>query len=121
MIVLDQALLDQVLRNIRDAASRESAGEHRRFAVWLHVYDLTHAARYVLNNWLSKRNGLGAFHCGIEVLGAEWSFQAPSSQGGEDTDERTGLMCHHARVHPVHFYKESVYLGESPLKVSDIW
>lgn len=121
MIVLDQELLDQVLRNIREAARKETEEQRDCYPVWLHVYDLSHTARYVLNNWWSKMSGLGAFHCGIEVLGAEWAFQAPSGQSDVESDDRTGLMCHHAKVHPVHVYRESVYLGESPLGVSDIW
>jgi len=132
MIVLDPALLEQVLCNIAEAAKRESQIERDRnvkwesieqpqkFPVWLNVYDLSRAAGYVLNNKLSNFFGLGAFHCGIEVLGAEWSFQAPAERGA-DNDDRTGLMCHHAKVHPVHIYKESLFLGDSPLRVSDIW
>merc|ERR1719498_2216209 len=103
MIVLDQELLDQVLRNIREAARKEAKAEQQAFPVWLHVYDLSHTAKYVLNNWWSKMSGFGAFHCGIEVLGAEWSFQAPSASPQPNADDtRTGLMCHHAKVHPVH-------------------
>mmetsp|Transcript_6314 Transcript_6314/g.11472 ORF Transcript_6314/g.11472 Transcript_6314/m.11472 type:complete len:288 (-) Transcript_6314:142-1005(-) len=134
MLVLDHDLLETVLRNIKEAARAESPGEAQQvFPVWLHVYDLGWMTKLVLNNPLGRAGGFGAFHSGIEVLGAEWSFQgsntpeksidAPAealvdSAGSED---RTGLMCHHPKVHPVHVYRESVCLGETPLRVAEIW
>jgi len=89
--------------------------------VWLHVYDLNVALKYLLNTWaFSHLAGLGAFHCGIEVLGAEWSFQAdPYCQ--DDGFDTTGLMCAPPKGHPVHIYRESVCLGKSTLAVHIIW
>jgi len=89
--------------------------------VWLHVYDLNKTTKFLLNHWIfSRLAGLGAFHCGIEVLGAEWSFQAdPWCQ--DQGPDKTGLMCLSPKRHPVHIYRESVLLGQSTMSVYDIW
>lgn len=137
MLVLDHDLLETVLRNIKEAAKAELPGEaHQVYPVWLHVYDLGWMTKLVLNNPLGRAGGFGAFHSGIEVLGAEWSFQgsAPTEKSidthaeackelvdSSGCEERTGLMCHHPKVHPVHVYRESVCLGETPLRVAEIW
>jgi hypothetical protein len=140
MKILDQEVLNNVMRSVRTATlhgarkadtfaerkslrthSPEIADELAIRTVWLHVYDLNATLKYLLNHWMfSRLAGLGAFHCGIEVLGAEWSFQADPLQdeGGADT---TGLMCMPPKGHPVHLYRESVLLGISTLGVRDIW
>jgi len=87
------------------------------FNVWLHIYDLGPLSKWTLNSWSSKQSGLGAFHCGVEVLGVEWSFQAMSDCESEDM---TGVMCHTPKSHPRHVYRESVWLGDSPLCANEI-
>merc|ERR1719183_3376256 len=58
------------------------------FPVWIHVYDLGHVSKWVLNSWTS----LGAYHCGVELLGIEVSFQGIS---GEDVrNEISGITWH---------------------------
>lgn len=123
MIVLDHNLLEEVVRTVRELAQRESDDKLDRLPlpVWLHIYDLGDLSKYVLNNWLAVMGGFGAFHCGIEVLGAEWAYQAMPKQQRTGTDKRTGVMCHRPKAHPVHSYRESVYLGESSAQVGTIW
>jgi hypothetical protein len=95
-----------------------SKGKHKAgFDVWLHIYDLGPLSKWFLNGWNSKQSGLGAFHCGIEVLGVEWSFQAMIDC---ETDEMTGVMCHTPKSHPRHVYRESMWLGGSPLCANEI-
>merc|ERR1712070_711403 len=100
-------------KRLQAACSMQSAG----FDVWLHIYDLGHLSKWILNGWGSKENGLGAFHCGVEVLGVEWSFQAMIDC---ETDEMTGVMCHTPKSHPRHVYRESIWLGGSPLCANEI-
>lgn len=80
-------------------------------------YDLGPLSKWLLNHWQSKESGLGAFHCGVEVLGVEWSFQAMIDC---ETDEMTGVMCHTPKSHPRHVYRESIWLGGSPLCANEI-
>lgn len=87
------------------------------FDVWLHIYDLGPLSKWFLNNWNAREGGFGAFHCGIEVLGVEWSFQAMIDC---ETDEMTGVMCHTPKSHPRHVYRESICLGGSPLCANEI-
>jgi len=93
-----------------------SQGISRGFDVWLHIYDLGPLSKW-MNSWSDKESGYGAFHCGIEVLGVEWSFQAMIDC---ETEEMTGIMCHTPKSHPRHVYKESVFLGGSPMCANEV-
>jgi len=90
--------------------------QHTGFDVWLHVYDLGPISQW-MNSLSAKESNLGAFHCGVEVLGVEWSFQAMIDC---ETDEMTGVMCHTPKSHARHVYKESIFLGESNLSANEI-
>lgn len=85
------------------------------YPVWLHVYDLGPVTKWVLNSWTTE----GAFHVGIDVLGVEFSFQAISSVT-EDDDKTSGLTWHHPKSHPRHVYRESIWMGSSPMRVAEI-
>eukprot|EP00930_Biecheleria_cincta_P084892 TRINITY_DN74317_c0_g1_i1.p1 TRINITY_DN74317_c0_g1~~TRINITY_DN74317_c0_g1_i1.p1 ORF type:complete len:398 (+),score=56.65 TRINITY_DN74317_c0_g1_i1:153-1346(+) len=81
-------------------------------AVFLNVFDLA-SALSVPNAILCNTvfNTVGAFHAAIEVYGEEWAFYRtpnPTSCG----------VCKslRARHHPVHVYRQSVYLGDTRLK-----
>lgn len=81
-------------------------------AVFLNVFDLA-SALSVPNSILCNTayNTLGAFHAAIEVYGEEWAFYRtpnPTSCG----------VCRSLRVrhHPVHSYRQSIYLGKTQLK-----
>lgn len=84
----------------------------RRHVVWLHVYDLD-AITARLNELFLKSLNIGAFHCGVEVLGYEWF----ASYG---LSSNSGVVRHGPKGHAVHIYRESVYMGESPLSVDEI-
>jgi len=75
--------------------------------VTLHVYDLgTGTEMQAINSVLGKL-GTGAFHCGVEVYGREWSFQY--------MPKGTGVFeCKPTRC-PGHTYRESVPMGVTPL------
>lgn len=103
-------------------ARRASAGARRPsrgYPVWVHVYDLGPVAKWTLNSWATSDSHIGAFHCGVEVLGLEFSFQAVA--GSKDTpDNISGLTWHKPKTHPRHLYRESIPLGLSPLGAMEI-
>jgi hypothetical protein len=101
----------------RLAAACSHGMDYSGFDVTLHIYDLGPLSKWLLNYWNAKKSGLGAFHCGIEVLGVEWSFQAMIDC---EIEEMTGVMCHKPKSHPRHVYRESINLGGSPLCANEI-
>jgi len=102
----------------RSCVEAHGKGSERGFDVLLHVYDIGPVSKWILNSWSAHESGLGAFHCGIEVLGIEWSFQAMMDCG--DSDDMTGVVCHKPKSHPRHVYRESVDLGQSKLSANEI-
>merc|ERR1719447_1908742 len=56
---------------------------------------------------------LGAFHCGVEVLGDEWFF----AWGETDL---SGVVWNEPRQHQVHIYRQTVNMGESELSEGEI-
>mmetsp|Transcript_29867 Transcript_29867/g.75173 ORF Transcript_29867/g.75173 Transcript_29867/m.75173 type:complete len:255 (+) Transcript_29867:77-841(+) len=80
--------------------------------VWLHVYDLGPVTGK-LNEFILKGANLGAFHCGVEVLGDEWSFQGFHDAWDDDT--LPGIFNNHPAMHPDFIYRESVCLGRTRL------
>lgn len=100
------------------AMRRDSKGTPlgKRGEVWLHVYDLG-AMTGRLNEVLRNTN-LGAFHCGVEVLGDEWSFQGFHDAWEDPTI--SGVVRSEPRQHPSYIYRESVCLGETPLSEDEV-
>mmetsp|Transcript_52623 Transcript_52623/g.118013 ORF Transcript_52623/g.118013 Transcript_52623/m.118013 type:complete len:211 (+) Transcript_52623:58-690(+) len=90
----------------------QSHEEFGAIPVWLHVYDLNETTGY-LNNYGLKTASLGLFHAGVEVLGTEYFF------GWGDT-ELSGIRCNRPRQHGVHSYRESVFMGLTPLSEEDV-
>eukprot|EP00931_Biecheleriopsis_adriatica_P107336 TRINITY_DN81686_c0_g1_i1.p1 TRINITY_DN81686_c0_g1~~TRINITY_DN81686_c0_g1_i1.p1 ORF type:complete len:389 (-),score=75.56 TRINITY_DN81686_c0_g1_i1:97-1263(-) len=82
--------------------------------VCLHIYDV--GAKMETKQWVNgilRNVGTGAFHAGVEVLGQEWSF-------GFRDDEGTGVSWNEPKKHSQHTYRESVYMGTTPLQPSEI-
>jgi len=80
--------------------------------LWLHVHDKGALTRR-LNGSILRRANLGVFHCGVEVLGVEWSFQG--FHGAWDDPTISGVVWNDPRLHPSFLYRESVPLGHTPL------
>jgi hypothetical protein len=86
--------------------------------VYLNVYDLNSAATPI--NGLARlfapscKSWWGAFHVGVEVYGDEWSF-------GQTLEGGTGVVADIPRKHPVHIYRESVFVGETTLSRAEVW
>mmetsp|Transcript_11959 Transcript_11959/g.24781 ORF Transcript_11959/g.24781 Transcript_11959/m.24781 type:complete len:194 (+) Transcript_11959:146-727(+) len=84
----------------------------RGHEVWLHIYDIDPVTAR-LNEAVLRALNLGAFHCGLEVLGREWFFACGDSEG-------SGVLRNEPRRHPAHLYKESLCMGETPLSKAEI-
>jgi len=84
----------------------------KRHEVWLNVYDID-AFTGRLNTAFLRDANLGAFHCGVQVLGEELFF------AWGETDS-TGIVWTEPRSHQVHVYRESISMGESPLSEPEI-
>jgi len=92
------------------ATSLESEQGH---SIWLHVYDLGHLSGQ-LNEYVLRGVNLGAFHCGVEVLGEEWSFQGFHDAWDDPT--LTGMVRNDPRQHPEFIYRESINMGKTELE-----
>mmetsp|Transcript_47372 Transcript_47372/g.133255 ORF Transcript_47372/g.133255 Transcript_47372/m.133255 type:complete len:222 (-) Transcript_47372:157-822(-) len=80
--------------------------------VTLHVYDLgTSGGASVLNRILTPM-GTGAFHCGVEVYGWEWSY---SDLAGPGSRADTGVFTCPPRCCQGHTYLKSVDMGKTSL------
>jgi len=86
--------------------------------VWLHIYDLGPITGR-LNEMVLRQANLGAFHCGIEVLGDEWSFQGFYDAWDDPTI--SGVVRNEPRLHPAYPYRESVMLGHTPLSEEAVY
>lgn len=84
----------------------------RDHPVWLHIYDLDSVTAR-LNDSVLRSAGMGAFHCGVEVLCDEWFFA-----WGETS--YSGVLCNEPKNHQVHVYKESISMGGSPLTEDEV-
>merc|ERR1712007_102394 len=74
-------------------------------------------SKWMLNSWATHDMGLGgAYHCGVEVLGFEWSFHA--SACGEPGV--IGEMGHGPIEHPRFVFRETIDLGDTPMSVPEV-
>lgn len=81
-------------------------------AVMLHVYDLgTHREVQAMNAVLS-RFGTGAFHCGVEVYGREWSFQF--------TNKGTGVFQCAPKGCKHHTFRQSIAMGSTNMTEDEV-
>jgi len=106
------SLVSQLPAKPADLASYDSpsASWARPLSVKLHVYDVGMSSSLGLLNKLLRPIGSGAFHCGVEVLGAEWSFTDivdPIKRLG------TGVFVCPPQQCPGHIYSESVPMGKA--------
>jgi len=91
--------------SLPSCAAAGSEGK-KRHSIWLNVYDLDRVTSYT--NLALRDANLGLHHCGVEVLGDELYF------AWEDSN-LTGVMQTRPRTHGVHVYKETLWMGDSPL------
>merc|ERR1712137_974432 len=105
-----ELMLDDDLVFETQLLSRSRTG----FEVRLHVYDLDSMTANLNDMFVHGGVNLGAFHCGVELLGNEWYYACGDMTG-------SGVRCNEeTRKHPVHVYRETVEMGMSPLAERDI-
>mmetsp|Transcript_56610 Transcript_56610/g.168440 ORF Transcript_56610/g.168440 Transcript_56610/m.168440 type:complete len:224 (+) Transcript_56610:61-732(+) len=97
-------------------SKRKMSGRRKAEPVLLNVYDLgtglTHCGMRAINTILGPL-GAGAFHCGVEVHGREWSFTGNLAAG-------TGVFACGPRACRDHTFAKTVMLGEVPLSAEDV-
>jgi len=93
---------------------RACQNRNLKHKVWLHVYNLGTASGR-LNDLILRDANLGAFHTGVEVLGSEFYHTRA------DPNRRSGIFRNQRpKEHPVHVYRESVFMGVTPLSSRQI-
>lgn len=83
--------------------------------VVLNIYDLGQNPHIRTLNRCLQPFSAGAFHCGVEVYGLEWSFS--DTEGGEGL----GVFCSKPRCCEGHGFHESVPLGPTKLTHVEVW
>jgi len=87
--------------------------------VTLHIYNVGTLTQTAMVNKLLRKLGTGAFHCGVEVYGTEWSYSDITVAPG-DTAKGTGIFCCHPRGCDGHSYCESVQMGTTAMTEGDV-
>lgn len=83
----------------------------KHIPVFLHIYDLGSSGHMSFLNSVLKPFDSGAFHCGVEVYGLEWSFSDICEVHGERS--RTGVFSSWPKQSPGHRYAETVHMGST--------
>mmetsp|Transcript_146293 Transcript_146293/g.364828 ORF Transcript_146293/g.364828 Transcript_146293/m.364828 type:complete len:225 (+) Transcript_146293:62-736(+) len=108
------------------ACTRDGSSLEQRESQWhpnvpvpvtLHVYDVGTGGGSTMLNRLLKPMGTGAFHCGVEVYGWEWSYSDidhPLYQKG------TGVFSCSPRNCEGHTYAQSIAMGKTSLCEPDV-
>jgi len=76
--------------------------------VTLNIYNLGTSSEMVAMNQVLRVLGTGAFHCGVEVDGKEWSF------------ESTGIFCCKPQLCEEHVFSETLPMGKVMLSDDNI-
>jgi hypothetical protein len=72
----------------------------------------------MLNDSFLRDSNLGAYHCGVEVLGDEWSYMG--FHDAWDNPNISGVVQNEPRKHRTYLFKETVYMGETHLAEEDV-
>mmetsp|Transcript_143179 Transcript_143179/g.373099 ORF Transcript_143179/g.373099 Transcript_143179/m.373099 type:complete len:246 (+) Transcript_143179:110-847(+) len=75
--------------------------------VRLHIYDVGTSGEVKMINRVLRPLGAGAFHCGVEVFGLEWSYG--------DYEQGTGVFNCRPQCCEGHTYSESVNMGKTSM------
>lgn len=84
------------------------------FPVTLHVYDLGVLEGVQVINRVLTALGTGAFHCGVQVHGREWSYQ------GSNAQYLGGVFAAAPRRCQGHSYCESIPMGDTVYSSSEV-
>lgn len=89
----------------------------RHAVVTLHVYDIGDGGGGSLLNRILKPLGTGAFHCGVEVHGREWSY---SDINDATSSTMTGVFSCAPRRCLGHAYKQSIAMGKTSMSQREV-
>lgn len=89
--------------------------ERHEAPVWLHIYDVPSHPTVRRMNGALRQIGTGAFHAGVEVYGAEWSFGS-----SEEDQNGTGVFVCAPRGCEGHVYRESLPMGHTPMREESV-
>jgi len=81
--------------------------------VTLHIYDVGTSPKVQQLNTVLRAMGTGAFHCGVEVYGREWSY-------GMTTDTGTGVFYCTPSKCELHLYRESYPMGKTGMTDEEV-
>mmetsp|Transcript_81831 Transcript_81831/g.244069 ORF Transcript_81831/g.244069 Transcript_81831/m.244069 type:complete len:182 (-) Transcript_81831:63-608(-) len=90
------------------------AGPEGGMRVRLNIYDLGTSCTGTLVNSFLGPLGSGAFHCGVELVGMEWSFRSTSGWKG------TGVFSCKPRRCKGHTYRETLDMGYCSLSQEEV-
>jgi len=82
--------------------------------VVLHVYDMGLDTEVHALNRILRALGTGAFHCGVEIYGKEWSYRGMRATKG------TGVFWCKPRNCEGHAYLESIVMGNCRMSELDV-
>lgn len=94
--------------------------DHAPVPVTLHVYDVGSSVRSRLVNQLLRPLGTGAFHCGVEVYGWEWSYSGFNDAPRVQDLKNSGVFCCRPRCCEGHQYVESVPMGKTGMSELEV-
>lgn len=82
--------------------------------VTLHVYNIGTASIGRVLNRILKPLGTGAFHCGVEIYGCEWSYSDTTTGTGDGVFPSRPMCCEG------HDYAESVLMGRTATSEDEV-
>jgi len=94
-------------------------GPERGATVLLNVYSIGSWQALRLTNGLLRRCGTGAFHCGVEVYGAEWSYSFVQANRGAPVLASGVFVCRPRRCEN-HSYYDTVQMGVTPFCQAEV-
>lgn len=87
--------------------------------VMLHIYSVGTSRNTQMVNSLLRQLGTGAFHCGVEVFGCEWSYSDIACAHDKDRAV-TGIFCCQPRHCEGHCYSESIPMGTTAMTEGEV-
>mmetsp|Transcript_55394 Transcript_55394/g.140071 ORF Transcript_55394/g.140071 Transcript_55394/m.140071 type:complete len:580 (+) Transcript_55394:107-1846(+) len=96
----------------RDGSCHEMQQVRKTSPVTLHCYDYFSSGEGQALNGVLRQFGTGAFHCGVEVYGKEWSFRGRSGAG-------SGVFVIRPKT-ASNSFRESVSMGMTPLSEEEV-
>jgi len=99
------------------STSEKTTPTHVPVPVTLHVYDVGTSGSGSIINRVLRPLGTGAFHCGVEVYGWEWSY---SDHANPIFQEDTGVFSCKPRNCEGHSYSESIPMGKTATSEGEV-